>query len=104
MKCLFQALMKEYGEREWAELSEKERQRKLIDLKIRERQLRKEGKMHEIANIIGSHLENEKCEYSSHLEKTYNLSHYRNMFTLKTDRPHDQAETTLEGCECAWDH
>ena len=64
--------MKEYGEREWAELSEKERQRKLIDLKIRERQLRKEGKMHEIANIIGSHLENEKCKYNSHLEKRYN--------------------------------
>ena len=54
--------MKEYGEREWAEMSEKERQRKLIDLKIKERQLRKEGKMHEIANIIGSHLENEKCK------------------------------------------
>ena len=54
--------MKEYGEREWAEMTEKQRQKKLIELKVKERQLRKEGKMLEIANIIGSHLENEKCK------------------------------------------
>lgn len=52
--------MKEHGETEWNRMTEKQRQRKLIDLKLKERQLRREGKMDEIANIIGSHLENEK--------------------------------------------
>jgi len=42
-------------------MSEKDRQRKLIELKLMERQLRREGKMDEIANIIGSHLQDEKC-------------------------------------------
>ena len=55
--------MKQHGEREWAEMSEKQRQKKLIELKLKERQLRKEGKLDEIANLIGSHLENEKCRY-----------------------------------------
>ena len=55
--------MKEHGEREWAEMSEKQRQKKLIELKVKERRLRKEGKMWDIANIIGSHLENEKCKH-----------------------------------------
>ena len=64
--------MKEYGEREWAEMSEKERKRKLINLKIKERQLRKDGKMHEIANIIGSHLENEKRKFLDSVKKNLN--------------------------------
>ncbi|XP_053377355.1 trichohyalin-like isoform X2 [Mercenaria mercenaria] len=59
-KLLMEALIKEHGEAEWNRMSEKQRQKKLIDLKLKERQLRREGKMDEIANIIGSHLENEK--------------------------------------------
>ncbi|XP_060592636.1 LOW QUALITY PROTEIN: trichohyalin-like, partial [Ruditapes philippinarum] len=59
-KLLMEVLMKEHGEAEWNRMSEKQRQKKLIDLKIKERQLRREGKMDEIANIIGSYLENEK--------------------------------------------
>ena len=59
--------MKEHGEREWAQLSEQERQRKLIELKLKERRLRKEGKLDEISNIIGSHLENEKSKLTNPL-------------------------------------
>lgn len=54
--------MKEHGEAEWNRMSEKQRQKKLIELKLKERQLRREGKLDEIANIIGRHLENEKCK------------------------------------------
>lgn len=56
--------MKEVGEREWERLTEKQRQKKLVELKLKERQLRREGKLDEIANIIGSHLEDEKCNKS----------------------------------------
>ncbi|KAL4226590.1 hypothetical protein ACF0H5_014574 [Mactra antiquata] len=59
-KLLMEVLIKEHGEAEWNRLTEKERQKKLIELKLKERQLRREGKMDEIADIIGSHLENEK--------------------------------------------
>lgn len=42
-KLLIEALMKQYGENEWKSLTEKERQQKLVQLKLREKQLRREG-------------------------------------------------------------
>ena len=43
-KLLMEALKKQLGDSEWALLSEKERQKKLLALKMEERRLRKEGK------------------------------------------------------------
>ncbi|XP_052249024.1 uncharacterized protein LOC127856876 isoform X2 [Dreissena polymorpha] len=59
-KLMMEALMKELGEQEWDRLNETQRQKKLIELKLKERKLRREGKLGEIALLIGSHLENEK--------------------------------------------
>ncbi|XP_052781835.1 trichohyalin-like [Mya arenaria] len=59
-KLMIEALMKELGETEWNHLSEKQRQQKLIEMKLKERQLRRAGKFDEIADLIGAHLENEK--------------------------------------------
>lgn len=41
------------GESEWNRLSDKERQRKIFQLKMRERQLRKAGKVDEANALIG---------------------------------------------------
>ena len=73
--CMFvlQALMKEHGDRQWNMLSEKERQRKLIQLKMKERRLRKEGKMDEIAELIGKHLENEKSRNNNFFISTLSM-------------------------------
>ena len=40
---LTDALMKELGEEEWKRLSEQERQKKVLEMKRKERQLRREG-------------------------------------------------------------
>lgn len=42
-KLLAELLMNQIGESEWKQLSEKERQRKLIELKLKEKQLRRDG-------------------------------------------------------------
>ena len=41
------------GEADWAKLSEKERQARLIKLKLQERKLRQEGKYDEVAALLG---------------------------------------------------
>ena len=41
------------GEGEWARLSEKERQLRLMKLKLEERRLRQEGKFDEAAALLG---------------------------------------------------
>ena len=41
------------GEKEWLKLSEQERQKRLVDLKLKEKQLRKEGRMDEAAQLLG---------------------------------------------------
>ena len=46
-KLLAESLMKQMGEKEWAALSEKERQARLVKLKLQERKLREEGKLDE---------------------------------------------------------
>ena len=44
-KILMEGLMKQMGEADWKRLSEEERQRRLMQAKLRERQLRREGKL-----------------------------------------------------------
>ena len=41
------------GETEWNLLSEKERQRRLMELKLKERQLRREGRNDEADALLG---------------------------------------------------
>ena len=40
------------GENEWDKLSEKERQRRLMELKLKERQLRRDGKFDELGQLL----------------------------------------------------
>ncbi|RUS75677.1 hypothetical protein EGW08_016571 [Elysia chlorotica] len=53
-KLLIEALMQEMGEAEWSRLSDLERQRKLVELKMRERRLRREGRTDELAQLLGN--------------------------------------------------
>ena len=43
-QLLLEALMRQYGETEWNRLSQKERQRLLLELRLKERRLRQQGK------------------------------------------------------------
>ena len=45
------------GESEWKHLSESERQRRLMELKLQERRLRQEGQFEEAAKLLGMLLE-----------------------------------------------
>lgn len=49
------------GEGEWAHLSEKERQLRLMKLKLEERRLRQEGKMDEAAALLGDALKSQNA-------------------------------------------
>lgn len=51
-KLLTEALMKQMGDAEWAALSERERQAKLLKLKLQERKLRQEGKLDEASRSV----------------------------------------------------
>ena len=44
--------MKKLGEKEWASLNEKERQRRIMQIKQREKKLRREGKYDELAKLF----------------------------------------------------
>ncbi|KAF6016773.1 hypothetical protein EB796_024906 [Bugula neritina] len=57
-KLILEALFQQVGEAEWSRLSEEERQRRLLDIKFKERQLRKEGRIDEANNLIHEHLKN----------------------------------------------
>ena len=52
------------GEAEWAALSEKERQRKLIRLKLEEKKLRREGRYDEASALLGQLVNNQNGKYS----------------------------------------
>ena len=45
--------MKQCGEAEWAALSERERQARLVKLRREEKRLRREGKVDEAAALLG---------------------------------------------------
>ncbi|XP_070559138.1 trichohyalin-like isoform X2 [Ptychodera flava] len=59
-KLLAEALMKQLGEAEWANLTEKERQAQLMKMKLEEKRLRQEGKYDEAAALLGESLQNEQ--------------------------------------------
>ncbi|XP_069101140.1 trichohyalin-like isoform X2 [Argopecten irradians] len=59
-KLLAEALMKQLGEAEWKLLSDKEKQRKLMELKLKERQLRRDGKFDELARLLGDAFEDQE--------------------------------------------
>ena len=48
---LLQTLIMQVGEKEWSKLSEKEKQKRLVELKMKERKLRQEGKNDEAAAL-----------------------------------------------------
>ena len=51
--------MSQMGEAEWAALSERERQQKLIKLKLEEKRLRREGRYDEAAALLGRLMDNQ---------------------------------------------
>ncbi|XP_038068700.1 trichohyalin-like isoform X2 [Patiria miniata] len=59
-KLLSEALMKQVGEAEWARLSERERQGKLMKLKLQERKMRQEGKYDEAAALLGQGIKDQQ--------------------------------------------
>lgn len=54
------ALMKQIGAEEWARLTEKERQARLMKLKLQERRLRQEGKSEEAYALLGQGIQNQE--------------------------------------------
>ncbi|XP_071961658.1 uncharacterized protein [Antedon mediterranea] len=60
-KILAEALMQQVGEAEWANLSEKERQAKLVKLKLQEKRLRQEGKYDEAAALLGDAIKSQQA-------------------------------------------
>lgn len=56
-KLLLEALKKQLGDAEWATLSEQERQKRLVKLKLEERRMRKEGQMDELHRLLGEGFE-----------------------------------------------
>lgn len=51
-KLLAESLMKQMGAADWAALSERERQAKLVKLKLQEKKLREEGKLDEASRLV----------------------------------------------------
>ncbi|XP_076469710.1 uncharacterized protein LOC143300038 [Babylonia areolata] len=58
-KLLIDALISQMGEKNWRNLSERERQRRLMELKLKMRQLQREGRSDEAAALLGEALNNE---------------------------------------------
>lgn len=48
----FQALIKLLGDKKWAELNEKERQKRIAQIKQKEKKLRREGNYHELSLLF----------------------------------------------------
>ena len=48
-KLLAESLVKQLGDAQWAAMSERERQVRLVKLKLQEKKLREEGRMDEVA-------------------------------------------------------
>ena len=72
--------MKEYGELEWARLSEKQRQQMLVRQKLKERKLRREGKFDEIEAMLAGVKETEegtKC-FDGFASKSVAINLYTN--------------------------
>ena len=69
------------GDADWAALSEQERQRRLVKLKLEERRLRKEGQMDELQRLLG-----EGFEMDANLRKLMgeNKARYVSEFNVDT--------------------
>ena len=52
--------MKQVGEADWARLSERERQAKLMKLKLQERKLRQEGKYDEASALLSQGIKDQQ--------------------------------------------
>ncbi len=52
------------GEADWKSMSEKRRQARVIQLKLQERRMMKEGKYVEAAALLGRLMEDDKGEYT----------------------------------------
>nr|KAG5708461.1 hypothetical protein BaRGS_026188 [Batillaria attramentaria] len=59
-KLIIEALMKQHGETEWRRMSELERQRQVVEMRRKERQLRREGKMEEVDALLGQLLKHKQ--------------------------------------------
>lgn len=59
-QLLVEALIRQVGEAEWKRLSEEQRQRHLTTLRLKERQLRREGRLDELAMLLGEATESGK--------------------------------------------
>lgn len=70
--CCLKALKEEMGEDEWNKLSDAEKQRKIVELKMKERKLRQEGNVEEAAAIFEKVLENDECMNLAHELKFFN--------------------------------
>jgi hypothetical protein len=55
--------MQHHGEAEWKRMSELERQRRLVEMKRKERQLRSEGKMDEVDILLGQYLKHKQGKF-----------------------------------------
>lgn len=56
--------MNQMGEAEWKQLSERQQQQRLMELKMKEKQLRKEGKVSEARQLITELVDAERGEFT----------------------------------------
>jgi hypothetical protein len=63
------------GEDEWNKLSDSEKQKKIVELKMKERKLRQEGNVEEAAAIFEKVLENDECKTLTERYKCSNSVH-----------------------------
>lgn len=56
--------MQEYGTDEWNKLSEAERQQLIIERKMKEKQLRQEGRNEEAMALLGDLADDNPCKYN----------------------------------------
>lgn len=59
--------MRQIGADEWLRLSEKERQARLVKIKLQEKRLRQEGKFEEANALLGQAIQNQEGLYISTL-------------------------------------
>ncbi|XP_055958286.1 putative autophagy-related protein 11 [Patella vulgata] len=58
-KLIVEALINQYGELDWSKITDEERQKKILELKIKERRLRRDGKLGDVNKLIGESLKNQ---------------------------------------------
>ena len=56
----FQSLISQIGEADWAAMSEKERQARIMKLRLQERKLRQEGKIDEATALLTQGIKNQE--------------------------------------------